>query len=445
MDGNDIYKVPPNDVRAEEAFLGCMLFDEEGLSEGLGLLKSDDFYRPNNRVVFEAMQTLFKGGVPVDLITLKDILDKRGEMEVIGGIEYLLNLSNIVSTSANIKSYSTIIEEKSILRKLIQVSGEIQNSSYQGNTEIDTIIENAEKGIFNIVQNRKTSDFSSISNILVQSIDRLEELYKNKNKTTGLTTGFIDFDKKTAGLQKSDLILIAARPSMGKTAFVLNLAQHIAVKEAKSVAIFSLEMAEEQLVNRMLCSEASVDSNKLRTAQLDDSDWNKIANAIKPLSNSKVYIDDTPGITVTELRSKCRKLKMEKGLDLIIIDYLQLMSGGKKIESRQQEVSDISRALKGVAREMEAPVIALSQLSRANEKRPDKRPILSDLRDSGAIEQDADVVAFLHREEYYDPETEDKGIADLIIAKQRNGETGTIKLGWKGEYTRFYNIEYNYD
>ncbi len=445
MDSNEIYKVPPNDVRAEEAFLGCMLFDEEGLSAGLGLLRAEDFYRPNNRIIFDAMGKLNKASVPVDLITLKDILDKTGEMEAIGGIEYLINLANIVSTSANIKSYSDIIEEKSILRKLIQVSGEIQNSSYSGNIQIDEIIENAEKGIFNIVENRKTTDFSPIDEILIKSIDRLEDIFKNKQETTGLPTGFLDFDKMTAGLQKADLILIAARPSMGKTAFVLNLAQHIAVKEGKSVAIFSLEMAEEQLVNRMLCSQASVDSNKLRTGQLDNNDWEKISASIEPLSNSRVFIDDTPGITVTELRSKCRKLKMEKGLDLIVIDYLQLMSGGSKNESRQQEVSDISRALKGVAREMEAPVIALSQLSRANEKRNDKRPILSDLRDSGAIEQDADLVAFLHREEYYDPETEDKGIADLIIAKQRNGETGTVKLGWKGEYTRFYNIEYNYD
>ncbi len=440
-------KIPPNDQNAEVVFLGCMLFDNEGLQDGLRLLKDDDFYRPNNRAIFIAMQDLFDKNSPVDIITLSDLLKKKSEFEVIGGLPYLLQISESVNTSANIEVYAKIIEEKSILRKLIKMSGEVQNSAYQGQEEIDSIIDMAEKGIFDIVQNKKSENFTEIKDIMDETIEKLEELYKNQGGTTGLRTGFKDFDRKTAGLQKADLILIAARPSMGKTAFALNILQNIAVAEHKSVAVFSLEMSKDSLVNRMICSHSMVDSNKYRTGDLDSDDFEKIAESIYPLSTAKIFIDDTPGITINELRAKSRKLKMERGLDLIVIDYLQLMSGSKRTESRQQEVSDISRGLKAIARELEVPVVALSQLSRANEKRIDKRPMLSDLRDSGAIEQDADLVCFIHREEYYNPEDiaeEDRGVSEIIIAKQRNGETGTVKLRWFGQYTKFADLAQNY-
>ncbi len=440
-------KIPPNDQNAEMVFLGCMLFDNDGLQDGLRLLKEDDFYRPNNKSIFTTMQNLFEHGNPVDIITLSDGLKKRNEFEIIGGLPYLLQISESVNTSANIEVYAKIIEEKSILRKLIKVSGEVQNSAYQGQDDIDDIIDIAEKGIFDIVQNKKSENFADIKDIMSDAISNIEELFQNQGQTTGLPTGFKDFDRKTAGLQKADLILIAARPSMGKTAFALNILQHIGVKEDKSVAVFSLEMSKDSLVNRMICSHAMVDSNRFRTGELNDEDWEKIGDSVCPLSNAKIFIDDTPGININELRAKSRKLKMERGLDLIVIDYLQLMSGSKRTESRQQEVSDISRGLKAVARELEVPVIALSQLSRANEKRIDKRPMLSDLRDSGAIEQDADLVCFIHREEYYNPEEvaeEDRGVSEIIIAKQRNGETGTVKLRWFGQYTKFADLTSHY-
>lgn len=448
MDDIIYNQIPPNDINAEEAFLACMLFDEEALNEGVNLLRGNEFYKPNNRIVFLAMVKLQNAGVPVDLITLSDALKSSGDFEKIGGLDYLKVLSSNAATSANIKSYYKIIEEKYTLRRLIKTAKEIENSSYSNNDKIELILERAQESIFNIIEDKRSEDFTHIERIVFDSITKIQELFNSKGEgTTGLKTGFTYFDNKTAGLQKADLILIAARPSMGKTAFVLNIAQYVSTHsetKPKTVAIFSLEMAKEQLVNRMLCSKAMVDSNKLRTGKLEAEDWKKITSNIREISHSNVFIDDTPGISVSELRAKCRKLKMEKGLDLIIIDYLQLMSGDGRNESRQMEVSNISRALKAVAREMEAPVIALSQLSRANEKRNDKRPILSDLRDSGAIEQDADLVIFIHREEYYEPETEDKGLAEVIIAKQRNGETGTVKLGWQGQYTRFVNVEKEY-
>ncbi len=440
-------RIPPSDQNAELVFLGCMLFDNDGLIDGLRLIKEDDFYRPNNRVVFSAMKQLNDQNSPVDIVTLADMLKKRNEFETVGGLPFLIEISNSVNTSANITAYSKIIAEKSILRKLIKVSGEVQNSCFNGQDDVDDIIGNAEKGIFDIVQNKKSEDFHEIKDVVELSVAKVEELTRNKGATTGLKTRFTDFDRKTAGLQKADLILIAARPSMGKTAFALNILQNIAIYEEKSVAIFSLEMSRESLVNRMICSYAQIDSNKFRTGELDTADYAKIAEAICPLSTAKVFIDDTPGITLNDLRAKSRKLKLEKGLDLIVIDYLQLMNGSGRSESRQQEVSDISRGLKAIARELEVPIIALSQLSRANEKRPDKRPMLSDLRDSGAIEQDADLVCFIHREEYYNQEEiadEDRGISEIIIAKQRNGETGTVKLRWLGQYTKFANLENRY-
>ena len=361
-------------------------------------------------------------------------------MDRVGGGQGLATIASAVGSSVNIKHYVKIVEEKSTLRRLIKMSSDISALSYKGSESVENIVEKAEKGIFDIMQNRHTDEFHHIREVAVSSFEKIEEVYINKGKLTGVPTGFVDFDAKTAGLQKSDLILVAARPSMGKTAFVLNIAQNAAIRNNVPTAIFSLEMSREQLTNRMLCSEAMMDAQKLRTGDLTDSDWETLISAMGPLSDAPIYIDDTPGISPMDLRAKCRRLKLEKGLGLIIIDYLQLMSGNGRGDSRQQEISEISRSLKAVAREMEAPVIALSQLSRACEQRADHRPMLSDLRESGAIEQDADVVAFLYRDEYYFPETEKKNQAELIIAKQRNGPTGTVELAWLGQYTKFSNM-----
>ncbi len=438
---DNISRIPPNDIEAEQAVLSSMLFDKEAVSIAYEAIKGDDFYQPNNKAIFESMIELFVKNVPVDIVTVKNRLTEKGVLEQVGGMEYLTVLAGGYYTSAHIKQYSKIIEQKSILRRLIKASNEILSESFQGSEPVDVILENAEKSIFEISQNINSKEFSHINEILVESVNKIEQIYMSKAKITGLETGFVDFDYKTAGLQPSDLILIAARPSMGKTAFALNIAQHVAVRKNIPTAIFSLEMSKEQLVNRLLCSEAMIDAQKLRTGDLDDNDWTKIIDALEPLSKATLYIDDTPGISVTEIRAKCRRLKLEKGLGLIVIDYLQLMSGSTKTESRQQEISEISRSLKAIAREIEAPVIALSQLSRACEARADHRPMLSDLRESGAIEQDADVVSFLYRDEYYHEDSEDKGIAEVIIAKQRNGPTGTVKLRWLGQFTRFVSAE----
>lgn len=433
-------KIPPNDIEAEQAVISSILFDQEALAISYESLRAEDFYSPANKEIFESMIELFNKNVPVDLVTLKNKLDEKGITEQIGGVKYLAQLTDAYSTSANIKHYVKIVEDKSMLRKLIKAATEISANSYEAKEEIDIIIDKAEKSIFNIVQNRNTEEFTHIHEVLVTAIEKLESMFNSKDTITGVATGFADFDNKTAGLQPSDLILIAARPSMGKTAFALNIAQHVAVRLKVPTAIFSLEMSKEQLVNRLMCGEAMIDSQKLRTGALEQDDWTKIAMSMGPLSEAPLYIDDTPGITVMEVRAKCRRLKMEKGLGLIVIDYLQLMSGGGKGESRQQEISEISRSLKAIAREMKAPVIALSQLSRACEARADHRPMLSDLRESGAIEQDADVVCFLYRDEYYNVDTDKKNQAEVIIAKQRNGPTGTVDLMWLGNYTKFANM-----
>lgn len=440
----DAQRVPPNDTQAEKAVLSCMLFDNEAVLIAFESITGDDFYYPNNGAIFNAMIELFQRSIPVDAVTLKNKLEEKALLEQIGGMEYLASLADGYYTSANIKHYVKIIEEKSILRKLIKASTEICTKGYAANEPVDVILDQAEKAIFTISQGRNSSEFAHIHDILVSAVNKIEEIYLSKEKITGLPTGFIDFDTKTAGLQPSDLILIAARPSMGKTAFALNIAQNVSVRNNKSTAIFSLEMSKEQLVNRLLCSEAMIDSQKFRTGDLSDNDWTKIVEALEPLSKSQIYIDDTPGITANEIRAKCRRLKLEKGLDLIMIDYLQLMSGSSKSGSRQEEISEISRSLKSVAREMQAPVIALSQLSRACETRHDHRPMLSDLRESGAIEQDADVVAFLYRDEYYNPETEKKNQAEVIIAKQRNGPTGTVELTWLSQFTKFASMLKSY-
>lgn len=432
--------VPPHDDAAELAVLGAMFLDREAASLALEMLTGEDFYRPDHRQVFEAAEELYHSGVPIDMITVKNKLEENQVFEQIGGLPFLANISTSVGSSANMRHYAAIVEEKSVLRRLIRTANNISQMSYEGKTDVNAIMDTAEKGIFDIMQNRHSDQFHHIRDIAVDSIEKIEDIYRSKGKLTGVPTGFVDFDQKTAGLQKSDLILLAARPSMGKTAFALNIIQNAAIRSNVPTAVFSLEMSREQLVNRMLCSEAMLDAQRLRTGELTDSDWADLIQAMGPLSQAPIYIDDTPGVTPMEVRSKCRRLKVEKGLGLIVIDYLQLMSGNSRNDSRQQEISEISRSLKAIAREMEAPVIALSQLSRACEQRADHRPMLSDLRESGAIEQDADVVAFLYRDEYYFPDTEKKNQAELIIAKQRNGPTGTVDLTWMGQYTKFGNF-----
>ncbi|MBO8433803.1 MAG: replicative DNA helicase [Tyzzerella sp.] len=432
--------VPPHDSEAEQAVLSSIFMDRDAVTVAMENLRGDDFYNIDYKLIFESAEELYHSGVPIDVITVKNKLEEKGIFDRVGGVQGLATIASAVGSSVNIKHYVKIVEEKSTLRRLIKMSSDISALSYKGSESVENIVEKAEKGIFDIMQNRHTDEFHHIREVAVSSFEKIEEVYINKGKLTGVPTGFVDFDAKTAGLQKSDLILVAARPSMGKTAFVLNIAQNAAIRNNVPTAIFSLEMSREQLTNRMLCSEAMMDAQKLRTGDLTDSDWETLISAMGPLSDAPIYIDDTPGISPMDLRAKCRRLKLEKGLGLIIIDYLQLMSGNGRGDSRQQEISEISRSLKAVAREMEAPVIALSQLSRACEQRADHRPMLSDLRESGAIEQDADVVAFLYRDEYYFPETEKKNQAELIIAKQRNGPTGTVELAWLGQYTKFSNM-----
>ncbi|MBR4015479.1 MAG: replicative DNA helicase [Anaerotignum sp.] len=431
--------VPPHDDMAEQAVLGSMFLDREAAAVALEVLTGEDFYRPDHKMVFEAAEELYRSAAPIDVVTVKNKLEEKGQFAQIGGLDFLVSISTAAGTSVNVRHYAAIVEEKSALRRLIRTAGNISQMSYEGKENINTIMDTAEKSIFDIMQNRHSEQFHHIRDIAADSIEKIEDIYRSKGKLTGVPTGFVDFDAKTAGLQKSDLVLLAARPSMGKTAFALNIVQNAAIRSNVPTAVFSLEMSREQLVNRMLCSEAMLDAQKLRTGELADGDWINLLQAMGPLSEAPIYIDDTPGITPMEVRSKCRRLKVEKGLGLIVIDYLQLMSGNGRTDSRQQEISEISRSLKAIAREMEAPVIALSQLSRACEQRADHRPMLSDLRESGAIEQDADVVAFLYRDEYYNPDTEKKNQAELIIAKQRNGPTGTVDLTWLGQFTKFGN------
>jgi len=434
-------RIPPHSIEAEQSVLGAIIMDHEAVVVASEMLKPDDFYRPDHAQIFAAIIELYTSSSPIDLITIQDKLVQRGILEQVGGLSYIAELASTVPTSAHIKQYSKIVEEKSVLRRLIKASNDITAKGYEGEEKIDDIISFAEKQIFDIIQNKHTEDFSHINQIVIDSIDKIELAHQTKGGVTGVPTGFVDLDYKTAGLQPSDLILVAARPSMGKTAFALNIIQTAAIKHKKSVAVFSLEMAKDQLVSRMLCAEAMVDSQKARTGALEKDDWDRLARSIPSIASANIYIDDTAGINVMEMRAKCRRLKLEKGLDLIMIDYIQLMSGHGKNDSRQQEISEISRSLKALAREMGAPVIALSQLSRACEARADHRPMLSDLRESGAIEQDADVVMFLYRDEYYNPDTEKKNVGEVIIAKQRNGPTGTIELIWLGQYTKFANMQ----
>lgn len=434
-------RIPPHSIEGEQSVLGSMMLDKNAIVTATEILKPSDFYKEAHREIYESILEIYNRDEPVDLITLSEELKKRNTLDAIGGILYLADLSEAISTTANIRFYCEIVEEKSILRRLINASNEIIAKGYDADEDINVIIDVAEKKIFDITQKRSREGLNPIKEVLLESFSRIEQMALNNSNLTGLTTGFIDLDQKTSGLQKSDLVLVAARPSMGKTAFSVNVAVNSALKGNASVAIFSLEMSKEQLVQRMLSSESHVELQKVINGKLNEDDWPKLVRAMGPLSQAKIFIDDTPGITLMEMKAKCRKLKIEKGLDLIMIDYLQLMSGEGRIENRQQEISAISRGLKGLAKEMDCPVMALSQLSRAPEIRSDHRPILSDLRESGAIEQDADIVMFLYRDDYYYPDSEKKNIGEVIIAKHRNGPTGTVELVFMGEYTKFLNME----
>lgn len=436
-----IKRVLPHSAEAEQSVIGSMLIDREAIMTASEIIDSTDFYQHQYGVLFDAMLELYNEGKPVDLITLQDRLREKDVPPEISSLEFARDLLNSVPTSANVRYYAQIVEEKSTLRKLIKVNEDIANICYLGKERVEDIMEDTEKRIFNLLQKRNTGDFVPIKEVVLNALDKIELASKNKGSVTGLATGFIDLDYKTSGMQPSDLVLIAARPSMGKTAFVLNIAQHMAFKNDVTVAIFSLEMSKEQLVNRLFALESKVDSQSIRTGNLSDEDWAKLIEGAGIIGKSNLIIDDTPGISVSELRSKCRKYKLEHNLGIIIIDYLQLMTGNKKSDSRQQEISDISRSLKEIARELTVPVIALSQLSRAVEQRPDHRPMLSDLRESGAIEQDADVVMFIYRDDYYNKDTEKKNIAEIIIAKQRNGPIGTVELVWLPNYTKFANMQ----
>lgn len=435
----DIGRIPPHSVESEQSILGSILLDKEAIITVTETIKPEDFYKEAHKIIYECMMKLNNKNEPIDLITLTEELKKQGHLEDIGGISYITSLSTIVPTTSNVKYYADIVKEKSVLRKLIRVSNDILNLGYDSSIKVEDILEKAEKQIFDISQEKSSEDFQTINSVLMDTYDMIEKLYTNKEDITGITTGFDDLNKKTNGLQRTDLILVAARPAMGKTAFSLNLVQNAALKGDASVAVFSLEMSKEQLVQRMLSAQSHVELKKIKTGNLDENDWPRIIDAMSVLSNANIYIDDTPGIKIGELRSKCRKLKIEKGLDLILIDYLQLMEGDGGNESRQQEISKISRSLKIIAKELNCPVVALSQLSRAPEQRSDHRPMLSDLRESGAIEQDADIVMFLYRDEYYHPDSERKNIGEIIIAKNRHGETGSVELVWLGEIQKFAN------
>lgn len=442
----ELGKVPPNDIEAEQAIIGSMLTDRDAVISAIEVLKPEDFYREDNKTIYEAILNLYTRSEPIDVITVRAELESMGKLDNVGGLEYLAELPEKVPTTANASKYIKIVEEKATLRSLIKTANEIIELGYNPTEDVDDIMEGAEKKIFNIMQDKDQKGYSPLKDVLVESFTKLEELYNRKQHITGVPSGFIDLDYRTAGFHGSELILIAARPAMGKTAFALNIATNAVLRANVPVAVFSLEMSKEQLVNRILSSESMVDSNKIRTGKLEEDDWTKLAEAIGPLSEGEMYIDDTPGINIMEIRAKCRKLKIEKNIGLVVIDYLQLIQGsGKRNGSREQEISEISRSLKILAKELNVPVIALSQLSRAAEQRPDHRPMLSDLRESGAIEQDADIVMFLYRDDYYNPDTDKKGIAEVIIAKHRGGSTGTVDLRWLGNYTKFVNLAKGFD
>lgn len=435
-------KVPPQNLEAEMALLGSMLIEEEAISQALEIVDADAFYRDSHKIIFNAIVELDSKNDAVDLVTIVDLLKKKKLLDAVGGVSFLTSLTTAVPTAANVAYYARIVKEKGIIRSLINVATQIVTESYDSKEEVDALLDKAERLIFDISSKKIEGGFIQIKEIIKDSIETIDNLYQRKTYVTGIPTGFVEFDQMTAGLQPSDLIVVAGRPSMGKSALALSIAEHAGVLEKIPVAIFSLEMSNEQLVQRLLCSHARVDAHKVRTGFLSQSDWPKLTNAAGKLSEAPIFIDDTPAISVLELRAKARRLKARHDIKLLVVDYLQLMRGLRGLENRQQEISDISRSLKALARELDIPVIAISQLSRAVENRPGRKPQLSDLRESGAIEQDADVVVLLFREEYYNPAPDNKGIAEVIIGKQRNGPVGTVKLAFIKEFTRFESISF---
>ncbi|MDM5201566.1 replicative DNA helicase [Fictibacillus enclensis] len=439
-------RIPPQNIEAEQAVLGAIFLEPEALVTASEILIPEDFYRASHQRIYQVMLDLSEKGEPVDLVTATAALADRKLLDEIGGVSYLSDLASSSPTAANIDYYSQIVEEKSLLRRLIRAATEIAANGYAREEEVEAVLNEAEKTILEVANRKNGGAFISIKDVLVAAYDNIEQLHNRKGDITGIPTGFNDLDRMTAGFQRNDLIIVAARPSVGKTAFALNIAQNVATKTEENVAIFSLEMGAEQLVMRMLCAEGNIDAQRLRTGSLLPEDWQKLTMAMGSLSAAGIFIDDTPGVRIGDIRSKCRRLKQEKGLGMILIDYLQLIQGnGRAGENRQQEVSEISRSLKALARELQVPVIALSQLSRGVESRQDKRPMMSDIRESGSIEQDADIVAFLYRDDYYDKESESKNIIEIIIAKQRNGPTGTVELAFVKEYNKFVNLDRRHD
>lgn len=439
-------RTPPHNLEAEQAIIGAIFLEPSALTTASEILVPDDFYRQAHSKIFSSMLDLSEKGEPVDIVTVTSELADRKLLEDVGGLQYLSELADAVPTAANIEYYARIVEEKSILRRLIRTATVIVTDGFNSEDDVEVLLNDAEKSILEVSNRKNTSGFRNIKDVLVNVYDNIEVLHNRKGDVTGIPTGFVDLDRMTAGFQRNDLIIVAARPSVGKTAFALNIAQNVATKTDENVAIFSLEMGAEQLVMRMLCAEGNINAQSLRTGKMTEEDWQKLTMAMGSLSNAGIYIDDTPGVRINEIRSKCRRLQQEHGLGMILIDYLQLIQGsGRSGENRQQEVSEISRSLKALARELRVPVIALSQLSRGVEQRQDKRPMMSDIRESGSIEQDADIVAFLYRDDYYDKETENKNIIEIIIAKQRNGPVGTVELAFVKEFNKFVNLERHRD
>ncbi|MFB1050684.1 replicative DNA helicase [Paraliobacillus sp. JSM ZJ581] len=438
-------RTPPHNMEAEQAVLGAIFLEPEAMSTASELLVPSDFYRASHQRIFQVMMQLSDKGEPIDLVTVTTALSNAKLLDDIGGVSFLSDLANAVPTAANIGYYTKIVEEKALLRRLIRTATDIVTESFSKEDDVEEVLSEAEKNILEVSNRKNSSAFKNIKDVLIEVFDNIEQLHQNDAEVTGIPTGFRDLDKITSGFQRNDLIIVAARPSVGKTAFALNIAQNVAIKTDENVAIFSLEMGAEQLVNRMLCAEGNIDAQRLRTGHLEAEDWGKLTMAMGSLSNAGIFIDDTPGIRVNEIRSKCRRLKQEHGLGMILIDYLQLIQGSANSrENRQQEVSEISRSLKGLARELNVPLIALSQLSRGVESRQDKRPMMSDLRESGSIEQDADIVGFLYRDDYYDKESEKQNIIEIILAKQRNGPVGTVELAFVKEYNKFVDLDHRY-
>ena len=438
-------KIPPQNLAAEQSVIGSLLLDKNAVVRAIDILRPDSFYRDAHRFIFEACLELFDRGEPIDLVTVTETLRKAGKLDAVGGSVYVADLLNSVPTAANIEYYAKIVEEKAVLRRLIEAGTRIVGEAFAEPENVDRVLDDAEKSIFDIAMKREREGFHKIESVIKRVLDKIDSLYGKKEAITGTPTGFPDLDQMTAGFQNSDLIIIAARPSVGKTAFALNIAQEVSIRHKIPVAIFSLEMSKEQLAQRMLCSEAEVDAQRLKTASLTDTGWKKLTRALGKLSEAPIYIDDTPSLSAIEIRAKARRLKLEVGLGLVIVDYLQLMRGRGKVENRVQEISDIARSLKTLARELDVPVVALSQLSRAVEQRPDRIPRLSDLRDSGEIEQTADLVMFIHREDYYNPQTDRGNVAEIIIAKQRNGPIGTVELVFRKEIAKFSSKESRYE